>query len=80
MFEGSLFLLEDFDGRTSPSDLTFEKATFWIKMIGLPLACMGRETGGMIGSSIGEVEVVDTYANGMGWGEFCDAPPDGQIN
>jgi hypothetical protein len=31
---------------------------------------MGRETGGMIGSSVGEVEVVDTDANGVGWGDF----------
>jgi hypothetical protein len=70
VFEGSLFLLKDFDGRTSPSDLALEKAAFWIRMIGLPLSCMGRETGGMIGSSVGEVEVVDIDVNGVGWGEF----------
>jgi hypothetical protein len=68
-FEGGLFLIEDFDGRTSPSELTFEKAAFWIRMVGLPLACMGRETGRMLGSSVGEVEAVDTDANGLGWGE-----------
>jgi hypothetical protein len=28
VFEGSLFLPEDFDGCTSPSDITFEKAAF----------------------------------------------------
>jgi hypothetical protein len=27
-FEGSLFLIEDFDGHTTPSDLTFKKAAF----------------------------------------------------
>jgi hypothetical protein len=68
-FEGGLFLIEDFDGRTSPSELTFEKAAFWIRMVDLPLACMRREMGRMLGSSVGEVEAVDTDANGVGWGE-----------
>jgi hypothetical protein len=29
-FEGSLFLVEDFDERTSPSEITFDKASFWV--------------------------------------------------
>ena len=53
VFESSLFLIEDFDGRTSPTDLTFKHAAFWIRMVGLPLACMGRETGRMLGTSVG---------------------------
>jgi hypothetical protein len=68
-FESSLFLVEDFDGHTSPSELTFDHAAFWIRMVGLPLACMGRETGRMLGSSVGKVEAIDTDANGVGWGE-----------
>jgi hypothetical protein len=39
-------------------------------MVGLTLACMGRETGRMLGSSVREVEAVDTDANGVGWGAF----------
>jgi hypothetical protein len=31
---------------------------------------MGREVGFKIGSSVGEVEEVDTDRNGIGWGEF----------
>jgi hypothetical protein len=69
-FEGNLFLVEDFDGRTLPSDIVFNKASFWIRMTNLPLACMGRDVGFKLGSSAGTVEEVDTDADGIGWGEF----------
>jgi hypothetical protein len=68
-FEGSLFLVEDFDGTKSPSQYTFDKAAFWVRMKNMPLACMGREIGRKIGASVGEVVAVDTDARGMGWGE-----------
>jgi hypothetical protein len=35
-FEGSLFLVEGFDGRTSPSEYTFDRASFWVQMTNLP--------------------------------------------
>ncbi|XP_059450945.1 uncharacterized protein LOC132181722 [Corylus avellana] len=70
VFEGSLFLLEDFDRLSSPSEYTFEKAAFWVRMVNLPLACMNQTTGRRIGSTVGEVEMVDTRADGIGWGEF----------
>lgn len=70
VYEGSLFLIEDFDGLAQPLDFTFHKASFWVRMINLPLACMGDEIGRKIGATIGTVEAVDTEANGMGWGEF----------
>jgi hypothetical protein len=66
VFEGSLFLIEDFDGCTSPADLSFDKAAFWIRMKNLPLACIGRETGRMLGSSVGTVVAIDIDANGVG--------------
>jgi hypothetical protein len=69
-FEGNLFLVEDFDGRIAPTNLNFDKAFFWVRMVGLPLACMGREVGFKIGSSVGIVEEVDTDKDGVGWGEY----------
>jgi hypothetical protein len=42
VFEGNLFLVEDFDGRTSLTDFTFDKAFFWVRMSNMPLACMKR--------------------------------------
>jgi hypothetical protein len=66
VFEGNLFLVEDFDGRTAPSAIPFRKAFFWVRMKNLPLACMGREVGFKIGSSVGEVEEVDADRDGIG--------------
>lgn len=70
VFEGNLFLVEDFDGTIPPSKYTFEKAAFWVRMIDLPLGCMGQAIGRRIGETVGAVEMVDTDANGIGWGEF----------
>jgi hypothetical protein len=53
-----------------PSKFRFEKATFWVRMIDLPLACMSAEIGRRIGASMGNVEAVDTDSKGIGWGEF----------
>jgi hypothetical protein len=30
VFEGSLFLIEDFDGKSSPANFTFDKASLWV--------------------------------------------------
>lgn len=72
MFEGSLLLIEDFDGLTPPnqSKFTFDRAAFWVRMVNLPLACMNQVTGWKIGSSVGVVEVVDIGVDGIRWGEF----------
>ncbi|XP_059436194.1 uncharacterized protein LOC132169129 [Corylus avellana] len=69
VFEGSLFLIEDFDGTFTPSEFTFDHAAFWVRIENLPLACMGREIGQMIGASVGVVEAIDTDGDGIGWGE-----------
>lgn len=70
VLEGNLFLVEDYDWRISPTQLKFDKASFWVRMFNLPLACMGREVGRKIGSSMGVVEEIDTDKDGVGWGEF----------
>lgn len=70
VFEGNLFLVEEFDGRLSPSKFTFDKVSFWIRMIDLPLDCMGREVGFKLRATVGKVEEVDTDLDGIGWGEF----------
>ncbi|XP_059436690.1 uncharacterized protein LOC132169721 [Corylus avellana] len=70
VYEGNLFLVEDFDGTTSPSSYTFEKAAFWVRMKNLPLGCMGKAIGRRIGDTVGVVEIVDTDEKGIGWGEF----------
>jgi hypothetical protein len=68
-FENNLFIIEDFDGLSSTSNFTFEKAAFWVRMFDLPLACMGLEIGRKIGATVGVVEAMDMDSRGIGWGE-----------
>lgn len=70
MLEGSLFAIEDFDGVTPPSEIDFEMVEFWVRMINLPLACMCKDVGYQIGSSVGIVKEVDTDEKGVGWGGY----------
>jgi hypothetical protein len=39
-------------------------------MINLPLACMSLKIGSKIKASMGEVEIVDTDGEGIGWGKY----------
>lgn len=70
IFEGNLFSVADFDGLTPPSQMVFDTASFWVRMYNLPLACMGREIGEQLVSTVGRVEEVDTVVDGIGWGEY----------
>jgi hypothetical protein len=69
-FDGDLFSLVDYDGLTQMEDMEFEKAAFWVRMYRLPLACMGKEVGLQMGSTVGEVEDIDVLDDGVGWGEY----------
>jgi hypothetical protein len=62
--------VEDYNDQTTPVKLTFGKAAFWIRMIDLPLGCIGREVWHKIGSTVGTVVEIDTDAGGVGWGEY----------
>jgi hypothetical protein len=70
VFEGLLFLVEDFNGKVPPSQMKFETVPMWVRMYDLPLACMGKEMGYRLGAKIGEVIDVDTDENGVGWGKY----------
>jgi hypothetical protein len=50
--------------------MEFSKVLFWVRMFHLPLACMNETMGVKIGSSVGEVEEVETDVDGIGWGEY----------
>jgi hypothetical protein len=70
LFYGNLVLLVDFDGLTLPSALCFDHESFWVRMYNLPLACIGKEIGWKIGSSVGTVEKVDVNYEEASWGEY----------
>jgi hypothetical protein len=69
-FDGDLVSLVEFDGLTPLAELEFEKAAFWVRMFNLPLACMSKDMGMRIGSTMGDVEEVEVDEDGVGWGEY----------
>jgi hypothetical protein len=70
LFQGHVFSVEEFDGRTLPSKIAFEKVSFWVRMFNLPLACMCQRIGYQLGAAMGEVEDVEMNEDGFGWGEY----------
>jgi hypothetical protein len=69
-FDGDLLSLLEFDGLTPIEDMEFGNAAFWVRMYRLPLACMGRDVGLQVGSTVGEVVDIDVLDDGVGWGEY----------
>ena len=69
-FEEIIFSIKDFDGMSSPTEVDFEKVAFWVGMLNLWLACMGKEVGLQIKATMGEVEEVDIDEDGVGWGKY----------
>ena len=45
VFACNLFVVEDYDGITKPSEYPFDKAAFWVRMGNLLLACMNLQIG-----------------------------------
>jgi hypothetical protein len=72
VFEGSLlvFIVEDYDGLRPLAQIQFDRITFWVRMISLPLARMSLTIGQQIGSLTGHVEEVDVDDGGMVRGEY----------
>jgi hypothetical protein len=68
-FDGHLLSMVDYDRVTPLMQMEFDKVAFCVMMSNLPLACMSREVGFGIGSSVGVVKV-DVDDDGVVWGEF----------
>ncbi|GLT68155.1 hypothetical protein SLA2020_404130 [Shorea laevis] len=67
-FERNIFVLNDFDGSSPPSQITFSSSPFWVQVHDLPFACLTKGIGQKIGASLGEVLEVVVPGNGVGWG------------
>lgn len=67
-YDRSLLVINDFDGRTPPSQMDFSFSPIWIQIHDMPLGCMNRGIGFKIGSTIGKVEEVAVPADDVGWG------------
>jgi hypothetical protein len=46
--------------------MAYDSESFLVRMFQLPLFCMGKEIGISLGSTVGEVEEVDTNGEGIG--------------
>ncbi|XP_042939567.1 uncharacterized protein LOC122274609 [Carya illinoinensis] len=68
LFDNYLFVLKDYDGDTQPHLISFDKVSFWIHMLNLPLSCMTIEMGKQIGDSVGLVREIDVQEDGVAWG------------
>jgi hypothetical protein len=67
-FDRQILVLNDFNGRTPPSQLDFTLSPIWVQVHDLPLLCMNRSVGSKIGASLGKLEDVDVAGDGVGWG------------
>ncbi|KAF5474654.1 hypothetical protein F2P56_006537 [Juglans regia] len=70
LFDNHLFVLKAFEAFTQPNEWKFESELFWIQIHNLPMICMTKEKGNVIGKSLGRLMKVDVPNDGIGWGEF----------
>ncbi|XVF33996.1 hypothetical protein REPUB_Repub18cG0019000 [Reevesia pubescens] len=69
-FDKYLFAMKDFSGNLRLEDYVLDKATFWVRMYGLPLKWLNSKSTEIIGKKIGEFKGVDSNMEKRGWGSF----------
>jgi hypothetical protein len=67
-FERQILVIDDFDGKTPPSQMIFTSTPIWVQVHDLPLLCMSKAVGAKIGESLGRLEDIDLAGDGVGWG------------
>ena len=68
-FDFNAILLEEYDGKVRPSDMSFDSLDVWVRVIDLPLDMMNRAYGELIGNWIGKFISVEVDEDGTAWGE-----------
>jgi hypothetical protein len=67
-FDRFVLVLNEFDGKTPPSQMQFRHSPIWVQIHDMPLLCMTKVVGEKIGASLGVLEDVDVAGDGVGWG------------
>jgi hypothetical protein len=67
-YDRHILVLNEFDGSTAPSQMTFKHSPFWVQIHDMPLLCMTKGVGKKIGESMGQLVDIDLAGNGVGWG------------
>lgn len=68
-FEKQLVIIQEFEGEQIPKEMEVKWSPFWIQIFNLPLMNRTKETGWVIGSSLGDVMEVDVPDSGVNWGK-----------
>ena len=68
-FEKQLVIIQEFEGEQTPKEMEVKWSPFWIQIFNLPLMSRTKETGWVIGSSLGNVMEVDVPDSGVHWGK-----------
>ena len=56
-FDRQILVLDDYDGKTPPAQMTFDSFIFLVQIHEMPVMCMTKAVGSKIGESIGALEV-----------------------
>jgi hypothetical protein len=69
-FNKSLLVLQDFDPCKTLDEYNFSTIPVWIRIFGLPLGSMNRDTGILIADEVGEYMEADVGEDGMAMGNY----------
>ena len=64
-FEKQLVIIQEFEGEQTPKEMEVKWSPFWIQIFNLPLMSRTKETGGVIGSFLGDDMEVDVSNSGV---------------
>jgi hypothetical protein len=67
-FDQQILVLNDFNGRTPPSQLDFSHSLIWVQVHDMLLLCMNKAVGTKIRDSLGQLMDVDVVGDGARWG------------
>ncbi|KAF5472196.1 hypothetical protein F2P56_004583 [Juglans regia] len=70
LFDNQMFVIMQLNGSIPPQKMDFSRERMWIQLHNLPLACMNKDRGVVMGETIGRVLEVETLVDGSGWGSF----------
>ncbi|KAL5572800.1 hypothetical protein UlMin_022397 [Ulmus minor] len=69
-FQNKLLVLEEPTGVGDYSKMSFSKAPFWIQLHNIPVFCMSKTVGSILGNMVGLVQEVECNQDGLCLGTF----------
>ena len=69
-FDKYLLILHKLDAGEAVTKVQFNRASFWVQILGLTTMCQTKDVGYQIGGTVGEVEKVDVEDNGFRLGGY----------